>query len=283
MILIADSGSTRTRWCIIKKNNTTHLVETAGLNPYFTSTDEIRNIVSKEINPYIEFSAVKEIHFYGAGCKAYENSRLVSDALSELFTNADIEVNTDILGAARGMFQKEAGLACILGTGSNSCYYDGRFVTQKSPSLGYILGDEGSGADMGKRLLKAYLYGHFSPDLKTDFEKGHPYDLDIFLKLVYHKEHPNRFLASLSRFIHTHREDPMIKQIITDSLSEFYERHLLIYPEIKNLPVSFTGSIAFVFEDILRITGEKLGISISNVCKEPMDGLIRYHNPNFTG
>jgi N-acetylglucosamine kinase-like BadF-type ATPase len=282
MMLIADSGSTRTRWCILKNNNTAQLVETAGLNPYFTGSDEIQNIVSKEINTYIDFHNVNEIHFYGAGCKAYENSRIVSDALSELFHNADIEVNTDILGAARGLLQRETGIACILGTGSNTCFYDGRFVTQRSPSLGYILGDEGSAADIGKRLLRAYLYGSFCKELKTEFEKTYPYDIDLFLKLIYHREHPNRFLASLSRFAHAHSHDPLVSDILNASFSEYFERHLMIYPDIQKLPVAFTGSISFFFESFIRPIAQSKGVKINSVIREPMDGLIQFHSPAAT-
>jgi len=276
MKLIADSGSTKTQWCLVENGLIIKDILTNGINPFYQTEKEIITDLENQLLPELENSTIPEIHFYGAGCSFPEKKALVKNAILQFFPKADIEIESDLLGAARSLFQHEKGIACILGTGSNSCFYDGNEIVQNVSPLGFILGDEGSGAVLGKLLiadcLKKQLPDWLSEKLLDEYELT-PVQI---LENVYKKPFPNRFLAKFSPFILEHIEEPSIFNLVYDSFDSFLARNVMQYP-LEEIKVGFIGSIAHYFRDTLEIVASERGIVISEIAKSPMDGLIKYH------
>ena len=250
-MLIADSGATKAEWCLISGNKKTTLL-TQGISPYFLSTSQIADTLSKELLPRIKKDKPAYIYYYGTGCANPANVRSVKKALHSLFKDAHIEVNHDLMAAARALCGREKGVACILGTGANSCYYDGKKIVKNSPGLGYVLGDEGSGAYLGKKVIQYYLYGTFDEELRGRFDLTYTTNASEILENVYKKPLPNRYLAGFCQFLAENRGHYMIENIIEDGLNDFFFAHLCKYKETWKLPVSFTGSVAFGFKDVLQ-------------------------------
>jgi len=217
------------------------------------------------------------VHFYGTGLSNQNNVKIIKAALKKVFTSAKIEINTDLLAAARALCGDKKGIACILGTGSNSCYYNGRKIIKNSPGIGYILGDEGSGAYMGKKLVQHYLYNTFDEDLKARFEKRFNTPMVEILENVYKKPLANRYLASFTIFLAENRGHYMVENIIEDAISEFFFNHIYKYRESWIYPINFIGSVAFGFRDILQELCGEYELEIGNILQKPMDGLIKYH------
>ncbi|HRZ98216.1 MAG TPA: ATPase [Paludibacter sp.] len=276
MKLIADSGSTKTQWCLVENGLIIKDILTNGINPFYQTEKEIITDLENQLLPELENSTIPEIHFYGAGCSFPEKKALVKNAILQFFPKADIEIESDLLGAARSLFQHEKGIACILGTGSNSCFYDGNEIVQNVSPLGFILGDEGSGAVLGKLLiadcLKKQLPDWLSEKLLDEYELT-PAQI---LENVYKKPFPNRFLAKFSPFILEHIEEPSIFNLVYDSFDSFLARNVMQYP-LEEIKVGFIGSIAHYFRDTLEIVASERGIVISEIAKSPMDGLLKYH------
>jgi glucosamine kinase len=277
MILIADGGSTKTDWRLITQHNEVKAIQTAGFNPYLSTTAEIEEILWKELDPFITDRNVKQIFFYGAGCSTITKNEIVSDALSRLFPRAEIYIYHDLLGAARALCGENEGIACILGTGSNSCLYDGSQIVEGVPSLGYFFGDEGSGAALGKMLLTAYLHHELPSDLTAAFEKRYPFSLENILDAVYSQPKPSRFLASFSAFIFDHQEHPFIKSLVKENFSAFFRYFVMRYPRYTELTVNCAGSIAFYYKAILLEVARDMGITISKIIQTPIEGLLDYH------
>ena len=275
--LIADSGATKTTWCLLQ-NNKKKILSTQGLSPYFLKTDQIQQIVGTEVKSKLKGIAPDEIFFYGTGCINPGNEKLVKKALSNLFPQSAIQVTHDLMGAAKALCGDQKGVACILGTGSNSCYYNGKKIVKNSPGLGFVLGDEGSGAYMGKKVVQYYLYNTFDPDLMDRFNALFKTNSAEILEAVYKKPLPNRYLASFVQFLVENRGHYMVENIIEDSFNDFFFHHVYKYKESWTMPINFVGSVAFGFKDVLNEMCNSYELQLGKVLKNPMDGLIKYHS-----
>jgi len=278
MILIADSGSTKTHWCLVNNGKVINEVFTDGINPFYQTALEIIALLETQLIPKFDKELVSDIYFYGAGCSFPEKKLLVSQALVRFFSNAMIEVQSDLLGAARGLFQGEAGIACIMGTGSNSCFYDGNEITQNVSPLGFILGDEGSGAVLGKLFVADCLKNQMPEWIRDKFLDEYEMSPAIILDRVYKQPFPNRFLAKFTPFLLEHIEEPAIFNLVYDSFDAFFVRNVMQYP-LDEIEVGFVGSIAHYFKDTLEIVASEHGIVVSEVVQSPMKGLVRFHLP----
>ena len=275
--LIADSGATKAEWCLLDRNKTKTVI-TQGISPYFLSTDQIHELLQKELKPKLKNIEVEEVYYYGTGCANPTNAKSVKKALLRVFAGAKVDVNHDLMAAARSLCGKEKGIACILGTGSNSCYYDGRKIVKNSPGLGYVLGDEGSGAYLGKKVIQYYLYNTFDEELRARFDAAFVTNGPEILENVYKKPLPNRYLAGFTRFLAESRGHYMVENIIEDGLNDFFFNHLCKYREIWTLPVNFTGSVAFGFKDVLKDLCDSYEFELGKILKSPMSGLVEYHS-----
>ena len=275
-ILIADSGSTKCEWCLVSNNKKKKFI-TSGISPYFLKSEEIVALLQTELLPHINQKNITQLYFYGTGLKDNSNKRFIQSALKKIFTDVNVEVQTDLLGAARALCKNEKGIACILGTGCNSCYYNGNKVLKNSPGLGYVLGDEGSGAYLGKKVIQHYLYGMFDEDLMFAFNEKYNTNTNAILQSVYRQPQPNRYLAAFALFLAENRRHYMIENIIEDGLNDFFFTHLSKYRESWLHPVHFTGSIAFGFKDVIQSLCSSYEIEAGLILKQPIDGLINYH------
>ncbi|MBL0232536.1 MAG: N-acetylglucosamine kinase [Chitinophagaceae bacterium] len=274
--LIADSGATKADWCLLTDGRK-KTISTQGISPYFLNTDQITELLRKELVPLLGKHSVEEIYYYGTGCANPANARSVKKALRNIFPSAYSEVTHDLMAAARALLGNEKGIACILGTGSNSCYYNGKKIVRNSPGLGYVLGDEGSGAYLGKKVLQYYLYGTFDDELRGRFDLTYTTNTSEILENVYKKPLPNRYLAGFARFLAENRGHYMIENIIEDGLNDFFFSHLCKYRETWTLPVSFTGGVAYGFGDVVKQLCNSYEFELGRILKTPMDGLIAYH------
>jgi N-acetylglucosamine kinase-like BadF-type ATPase len=277
--LIADSGSTKTEWCLLKNNKTT-IFTSQGMSPYFVNAAQVESILQKEVIPFLKKNNPDEIYFYGTGCKNPGNVKMFKKVFQKMFNDASVHVDHDLSGAAKALCGNEKGIACILGTGSNSCYYNGKRIVENSPGLGFILGDEGSGAYLGKKVVQHYLYHIFDDDLHARFDaKFVTTDAEI-LESVYKKPLPNRYLASFAIFLAENRGHYMIENIIEDGLNDFFYTHLISYRESSKLPVHFTGGIAYGFKDVIQQLCTGYDLQLGTILRSPMEGLVRYHKEN---
>ena len=274
--LIADSGSTKTEWCLLK-NNKPVLFTTEGMSPYFINTTQIEEIITKEVFPFIKKKKVDEIYFYGTGCKNPANKKMFKNIFHQLFPDAAVVVDNDLSGAAKALCGDEKGIACILGTGSNSCYYNGKKIVKNSPGLGFILGDEGSGAYFGKKVIQHYLYNIFDEDLRARFDAKFVTTGTEIIESVYKKPLPNRYLASFATFLAENRGHYMIENIIEDGINDFFYMHIISYRESSNLPIHFTGGIAYGFKEVVKQLCFNYGLQPGTFLRSPMEGLIEYH------
>lgn len=275
-ILIADSGSTKTEWCLLHGDKKKKLA-TQGLSPYFLTGEQIKDIVEKELMPKLKDIQPEEVYFYGTGCSNPANAAIVKKALRHFFTKAAVKVEHDLTGAAKALCGDEKGIACILGTGSNSCYYNGKKIVKNSPGLGYVLGDEGSGAYMGKKVIQYFLYNTFDEDLMERFKAKFNTNSIEILEAVYKRPLPNRYLAGFAIFLAENRGHFMIENIIEDGLNDFFFNHIYKYRESWTLPINFAGSIAYGFKDVLKDLCSSYELQLGTVIKNPMEGLIKYH------
>lgn len=247
------------------------------MSPYFLDAAQMAAVIGQELRPGLSAGHFDAVYFYGTGAKNPANAKLIRTVLRQAFPGAEVAVTHDLLGAARALCGREAGLACILGTGSNSCYFDGRRIVRNSPGIGYVLGDEGSGAYLGKKLVQHYLYGILEPDLKKKFERLPGVSAEEILTNVYRKPLPNRYLAAFTTFLSANRGHYMVENIVEDGLNDFFFTHLLRYPQVQRYPVHFTGAIAWYFKDVVASLCADYGVTLGTVLKAPMEGLVRYH------
>ena len=280
MILIVDCGSTKTHWCLLNNNTVQNEYFTVGMNAVLLTAPEMEEIVRRELLPQMDTlaEAVEEVYFYGAGCLGDEICGNVAAALGAVFTQARrIEADTDLLGAARALCGREPGIACILGTGSNSCYYDGERIADNVSPLGYILGDEGSGAVLGKILVGDVLKRQLPDDLCEKFLSQFGLDRLGIIRRVYKEPAANRFLASTSPFLLANIDRPEIHDLVVNAFKAFFRRNIANYACAGKYPVSFIGSIACYYEPQLREAAAPFGYTIGNIVKSPMPGLIAFH------
>jgi glucosamine kinase len=275
--LIAESGSTKADWCLVTGNETT-TYRTQGISPYFLDSKQIKEILEKELMPHLPPTVqVEEIYYYGTGCLQPKSVTIVETALKAVWPLAKIDVKHDLMGAARALCGREPGIASILGTGANSCYYDGTSIAKNNPGLGFILGDEASGAYMGKKLLQLYMYKSFDEELRARFDAQYNTNNDEILENVYRRPMANRYLAGFAPFLSENRGHYLIENILEDSLNEFFFNHIYKYSESWTHPLNFTGSIAWHFQDILKELCELYELQLGKILRSPMEGLLAYH------
>ena len=273
MILIADCGSTKINWTLLNGKEKVAQIFTTGMNALLLTEEEMKEQIKHELMPHLTNYKVDEIHYYGAGIISDEIKQQVVNALrANLPSAGKVEVASDLLAAARAVCGREPGIACIMGTGSNSCYYDGEKVVMNVSPLGYILGDEGSGAVLGKLLVGDVLKKQLPEYLCEKFMKE--YNLDS----VYRKPAANRFLAQFAPFLEHNIDEPAIHNIVLKSFTDFFTRNVASYPGYKELPCNFVGSIAFFEKKVLQEAADALGITIGTIIKDPMEGLVKYHS-----
>jgi len=277
MILIADSGSTKTDWVLINKKKVVNSFQISGINPYYQSYENIIDIIEKELIPKINPEIIRKIHYYGTGCSTETKCLLIKSALKKHINNADIKINHDLMGAAKALFGNNEGIACILGTGSNSCHYDGEKIIKSAVSLGFILGDEGSGSYLGKLLITNYLKDNLPTEIKKSFEIKYNYSLENILDAVYNQEKPSKFLASFTTFISENLSNKYLQSLIYSSFRGFFSEQICKYFKYKEAPISCVGSIAYYFQDFLKEVANENGVKIQKIIKTPIEGLVEYH------
>ena len=279
MKLVVDSGSTKTDWGFFNTVYDLKAVKTQGINPCHQSEEEIRSIIRNELLPNtqnLDLAAITEVFYYGAGCATQSICEQMAALLKEFIPNAAIAVDSDMLGAARALCGHAEGVACVLGTGSNSCLYNGKEIVDQVPSLGYILGDEGSSAALGRRLIGDCLKRQLPESVSHEFLERYSLTKEIIIESVYRKPLPNRFIAGFAPFVYEKRAIPEVHKMIIQCFSEFFTRNVINYHK-PWLPVHFVGSLAGSFADELRETADSLGMTIGKIEASPMSGLVDYH------
>ncbi len=282
MILIADSGSTKAHWALLGEDSSFCEAYTQGFNPYFQTTriieDAVRSELSEEILRHAGNKQLK-VFYYGAGCSSPEKVQTVKNALTKVFTNAEIHVEHDLLASARALCGTDPGIACILGTGSNSCYYDGKTVKENIPSVGYFFGDYGSAGHIGKTLIQAHFDDKLPEDLKKEFSQLHDFDREYILDNVYQKPMPNRFLASYGKIVAEHIHHPYMVSLIKKCFVDFLIFQVEKYSRHTQLPINFVGSVAFNNKELLLEVLSERGLKPGTILKSPISGLIKFHQP----
>lgn len=277
MRLIADSGSTKTDWCLMEGSTVMKHIKTKGINPFFETEKEIEYELSNALVPKLPRGAkIDAIHFFGAGCTPEKSPILARALMMQVSDEARVEVNSDMVGAARALAGHEPGIVCILGTGSNSCEYDGEKITKNVSPLGFILGDEGSGAVLGKILVGDLLKNQLGEELKEKFLTQYHLTTAEIIDRVYRQPFPNRFLASLQPFLEENLDNEAIFYLVMEAFSHFIARNVMQY-DYQHLPVHFTGSVAYAYRTVLEKSAELTGIQLGKITKSPMEGLITYY------
>jgi glucosamine kinase len=279
MQLIADSGSTKTSWRLVKSENEIIEASTIGYNPHYFDTEKMAESLQDLLVPQLGVAAteVSQIYFYGAGCSTQNSNAVVEKAFNNVFSNANIYVDHDLLGAARALCGKSAGIACILGTGSNSCAFDGKEITDNVSSLGFMLGDEGSGASLGRRLVKSFFYREMPADIKAAFYERYQMDKDTIFREVYKSALPSRYMAQFTKFMNEHIETPFIHDLIKREFAAFIDTQVIKYENVESIPINFLGSVAFFFKDIMVEVLEERQLTMGRIIKEPIETLVHYH------
>lgn len=284
MKLIVDSGSTKTDWCFAESSDVYVLVQTDGINPVVQSYDEILSVVQEQMLPRakqqsLDLASLDEVYFYGAGCTPELRSVVEKALRVAVGEKPSVYVDSDLLAAARALCGTDSGIACILGTGSNSCYYDGEEIKEHTPALGYILGDEGSGAVLGRNFINGILKGTLSQNLRDEFLEEYQTSQADIIDKVYHSATPNRFLASLSKFILSHIDDDCLETLVVRNFENFIISNIRSYSEAKPV-INAVGSIAFLYRKQLKQAAMSQGYELGKILKSPLEGLLDYHFAN---
>ncbi len=282
MQLIADSGSTKTNWCLIIKGTERYKLESEGYNPYFLDTPQILNSLKKSLVSQLRFlnltpTDLIEVNFYGAGCSTPEKNKIVADALKLFFTNAKVSVNHDLLGAARALLQHKKGFAAILGTGTNTGIYNGKDAVFNIDSLGHFFGDEGSGFYTGKKLLRDRMRGYLPKDLDKKFSAFSPLEKEEIFDRAYNHPMPNRFVASFFPFIVENKDHDYCTKLVRDSFEDFFKNLVTHYDNYRQYEFNCVGSVGFLFSDILKQVSLSYDMEPGLIIREPIDGMVKYH------
>ena len=280
MIIIADSGSSKIDWRLLKTDGTILQAASTGFNPYYQPIDDLKKIIEGSVIPQASES-VSRVFFYGTGVSSGKNQSLIRTLFLEFFNESIIEIEWDLLAAARALCGRESGIACIIGTGSNSCLYDGNKIIDQVANLGWILADEGSGTFLGKRLLFDFLRKKMPAELSKEFQARYQFTREEFLEKIYQQEKPGTFLASFSKFVSQHIKDPYCYRLVYNSFLLFFDNNVLPYLGSKHLQVHFVGSVAFYYSDILRQAASNVGVTLKNVLETPIAGLTIYHQKDI--
>lgn len=275
-ILIADSGSTKTEWVLVNQEGK-EFFKSDGLNPYFRTHGQLSEAIKNGVKNSLKNTQVDEIFFYGSGSGNESRKAILQNAIRENFPESEIHIESDMLGAAIACFGKKEGVACILGTGSNSCVYDGKEIVKSIPSLGFVFGDEGSGGYFGKRILNAYYYKTMPVDLRNALEETSDMSLESVLHKIYEEPQANRFVASFSKILGDYREHPFIKNMVRKGFEAFADKQLAYFEESKEKKIGFVGSIASVYQEILEEVLTERGMDLSIVVRKPLDRLVDFH------
>jgi N-acetylglucosamine kinase-like BadF-type ATPase len=278
MIAIVDGGSTKCDWVIIESGGKKVLrTESLGFHPRLVTSEIIEEVLlnNKELQS-IAFE-IEHVYFYGAGCSSEEVKQIVRLPLEKLYPNATIIVDHDMRGAAYSAYFGKPAIVCILGTGSNACYFDGKVLEEEIPSLGWILGDEGSGSYLGKKLLHAYFSNKMPKYLSIAFEDKYKLTIGELLENVYQKPRANSYIAGFNRFIAEHKREPFIQNLIYEAMKAFFENQVLVFPQVRDSEINFIGSIAHYYEDILKTVASEYHLTIGDIVKRPIDNLVKYH------
>ncbi|MFL5764120.1 MAG: N-acetylglucosamine kinase [Bacteroidia bacterium] len=285
IILIADSGSTKTDWKLLCSGGEQYSFKTAGFNPYFQTTQVIYKEISLHLVPDLIrlsltglYTEKLKIFFYGAGCSTPDKCGIVHEAIRRAFPAACISVEHDLLAAARALCGQEEGIAAILGTGSNSCTYDGKMIVRNVASLGYILGDEGSGAHIGKMFMQDYLNEEVPESIAERFYSSYKLNRDLILDSIYKQAMPSRFLASFSKFITENKDNEYISGLIRSSFEQFFARQICKYPEHRKMKMNCVGSVAYHNQDILRLVAQQNEVTVGKIIESPIHALTEYHS-----
>ncbi|MFT3824593.1 MAG: N-acetylglucosamine kinase [Chitinophagaceae bacterium] len=276
-ILLADSGATKCEWCLVDKNKRKKTIFTQGISPYFLTTQQIEDLLKAELLPRMGKAVVDAVYYYGTGCTTDENALIVKKAIVRVFPRVPVQVKDDVLGAARALCGDSKGLACILGTGSSVCFYNGKKIVTSTPGLGYVLGDEGSGAYLGKKVLQYFLYKTFDEELYYRFEDKYKTSRAEILENIYKRPLPNRYLASFAIFLAENRGHYMVENIIEDGLNDFFFTHLCKYTESWKMPIHFVGGVSYAFKDVIKDLCHSYEFEMGKILKNPMEGLVKYH------
>lgn len=277
MLLIADSGLTKTDWRLVLNDKSIIKFETKGLSPFFCSEEDYHTALKSSFPSKIESSMVSKVFFYGSGCAGEEKGFKAQQALQSFFINAQVYAYSDLLAAARSLFGDEKGVIAILGTGSNIAFYDGIQVIHRTPSLGFILGDEGSGAFIGKQLVQSFFYGQMPYELSESFKNRFDLDLSNVLDKVYAQPKPSAYLASFVPFVKENLDDEFMGRLVYRVFENLYEKHLKVIPELNTYGLGVVGSVGSVFKDILLKVAYDNGFEIKRFVQYPVESLVNYH------
>lgn len=276
MKILVDSGATKANWVAVSDGKILHQLQTQGISPYFLTDEGIVDVL-REVRRSIP-EPVTELYFYSTGCKAEDQRRRMNQLLRLMFQEAtQVQVETDMLAAARAMSQREAGIVCILGTGSNACRYDGTQIVETAGGLGFILGDEGSGAAIGKELIRSFLNREMPESLRENLNNHYHLTRDNILQSVYQLPYPNRFLSTFAPFAFEHREESSIRELLDRQFSLFFQRSVILLEDSQHLPIHFVGSVAAFFQEEIARNAVPFGLHLADFQQDPMPGLIQYH------
>ncbi|MFD1631157.1 N-acetylglucosamine kinase [Pseudopedobacter beijingensis] len=282
MILIADGGSTKTNWCLIDDSGKKVLFNTEGYNPYFSDTNYIYNSLKKNLPIDLAADQIKEVNYYGAGVHNDDKAKIISDAMVRIFTNAKVNIGHDLLAAARALLGDNPGFAAILGTGTNTCIYDGNDIIAHIDSLAYILGDEGSGCYIGKKLLSDYVRGYMPQNVREVFWDTFKLTEEEILDSIYVKPRPNRFCASFSKFVYDVNVNiEYTRNLVKTSFDDFFKNLVSRYPNYQDYSFNCIGSVAYNFRNILEEVAAEYGMKMGRIVRSPIDDLVDFHLRKF--
>lgn len=278
MVAIVDSGSTKSDWVILDDFKKVFLkTETIGFNPNFINRELITPEIQKNSNLMLVKNSITKVFFYGSGCGVKKNCETIQEELIKVFTKAEIIVKEDLMAAAYAAYSGKPAIVCILGTGSNSCYFDGENLKIELPSLGFLIGDEGSGSAIGKQLVRRYFMKKLPSDLHAEFEAEYKLTVEDTLKNMYHKPRPNAYLADFTKFVIERKDHPYFKDMVFEEMKNFFEYQVLPYHEAKEAEINFIGSIAYYYENILRSVATEFNLNVGHVVQKPIESLVDYH------
>ena len=279
MKLIIDAGSTKTEWILMEGNEVESRFTTMGFNPNYADRRCLEDMVSSVATSHGAslYNGILTIHYYGTGCGNHQNCQMIKEVFQNRFPHAEIHVTHDLMASCHAVLGHEKGIVCILGTGSNACVYDGKEIVDKAVSLGYLVGDEGSGMHIGRELVRAYFYGFMPEDLKLQFEADYHLELNEFVQHLYHKGQPSKYLASFAKFAGEHKTHPYICGLVKGCFKAFVEAFILRFNDCHSLKIGFVGSVAFHFRDVLEETLADYGLVMGEVLQAPAAGLVRYY------
>jgi glucosamine kinase len=278
MKLIIDSGTTKTHWVLLDGQNIIEDFQTTGFNPYYMTAQTIREIIARELPEKMRERKVEKIFFYGTGCSTKSNCQMVQSILQSFFRQAITETHHDLYGAAVALLKNQEGIATILGTGSNSCLWNGREIVENVPSVGWIIGDEGSATYLGKVMLKAFLSGEMPDEITREFYSHTGLNFEGILHKIYSEPQPNRWISGLSPFASKHIKDKAVRELVKKNFRDFLETQVKKYTGYRDAKISFTGSVAWYFREILQEVLKEEGLHLGIILQQPMDGLIEFHS-----